>query len=104
MQLPLFQEVHEPDTDALERCLQAEIVAVDIETQTRYPGHGPKLDYGLSYSADVTVIAMAWQEGDDIQTTALASPFTASLRAFLKTLFHPARWIIAHNAVFDIRQ
>src|SRR3990172_86234 len=104
MQLPLFQETHEPDSEALSRCLKAEVVAVDIETETRWPGRGPKLDYGLSYSADVTVIALAWSEADGIQTTALAAPFAPSIRAFLKTLFDPSRWIVAHNAVFDLRQ
>ncbi|MEO8608270.1 MAG: DNA polymerase [Chloroflexota bacterium] len=104
MQLPLFQEIHEPDTDALKRCLKAAVVAVDVETETRYPGRGPKLDYGLSYSADVTVIALAWSEGDAMSTTALAAPFDQAVREFLQTLFQPSRWIVAHNAVFDIRQ
>lgn len=104
MQLPLFPEVHEPDQTALRRCLKADIVAVDVETETRWPGHGPKADYGLSYSADVTMIALAWLEGIDIKTTAVAAPFDQNIRDFLKTLFSPSRWIVAHNAVFDIRQ
>jgi DNA polymerase I-like protein with 3'-5' exonuclease and polymerase domains len=104
MQLPLFQETHESDTEALNRCLKAEVVAVDVETETRWPGRGPKLDYGLSYSADVTVIALAWLEGNEIRTTALAAPFNQAIREFLNTLFKPFRWIVAHNAVFDIRQ
>jgi DNA polymerase I-like protein with 3'-5' exonuclease and polymerase domains len=104
MQLSLFQETHEPDTEALNRCLRAEVVAVDVETETRYPGHGPKLDYGLSYSADVTVIALAWPEAGEVKTTALAAPFNQAIHDFLKALFNPSRWIVAHNAVFDIRQ
>jgi hypothetical protein len=105
MQLRLFQETHEPDLDALQRCRKAQIVAVDIETDTRYPGRGPKLDYGLSYAADVTVIALAWLAGDTIQTTALAAPFTEAIRHFLHNLFtDESRWIVAHNAVFDLRQ
>ena len=59
MQLSMFQETHTLDNAALQRCLKAEAVSVDIETDTRWPGHGPKLDYGLSYSAAVTVIALA---------------------------------------------
>lgn len=102
MQLPLFQETHEPDSEALSRCLRAEVIALDIETQTRWQGTGPKVDFGLSYSADVTVIALAWVEGGRIETTALAAPFDDSIRAFLKAIF--SRWIVAHNAVFDIRQ
>lgn len=104
MQLPLFQEIHEPDTTALNRCLKADVVAVDVETETRWPGHGPRIDYGLSYSADITVIALAWLEGDSIKTTALAKPFDHTIHDFLKTLFNPSRLIVAHNAVFDIRQ
>jgi DNA polymerase I-like protein with 3'-5' exonuclease and polymerase domains len=104
MQLSLFQETHEYDPDALRRCLNAPIVAVDVETETRWPGTGPKLDYGLSYSAAVTVIALAWVENETITTTALAAPFDEDIRDYLKALFSPTRWIVAHNAVFDIRQ
>jgi DNA polymerase I-like protein with 3'-5' exonuclease and polymerase domains len=104
MQLPLFEEIHETDTQALERCLRAEVVALDIETETRWPGTGPHVDYGLSYQADVTVIALAWTENDAITTTALAAPFDDSVRDFLIRLFDPSRMIVAHNAVFDIRQ
>jgi hypothetical protein len=60
MQLPLFQEIHEPDTAALSRCLLAPVVAIDVETETRWPGIGPKIDYGLSYPANVIVIGLAW--------------------------------------------
>ncbi len=105
MQLSLFQEETRPhDTKALESCLKADAVVVDIETETRWPGHGPKLDYGLSYSADVTVIALAWAEGQTICTTALAAPFDEQVQQFLITLFERDVPIIAHNAVFDTRQ
>jgi DNA polymerase-1 len=104
MQLPLFEEIHETDAQALERCLRAEVVALDIETETRWPGTGPRVDYGLSYQADVTVIALAWPENGAITTTALAAPFDDSVRDFLIRLFDPSRMIVAHNAVFDIRQ
>ena len=104
MQLSLFQETRTLDAEALERCLGAAVVAVDIETDTRWPGHGPKLDYGLSYSAGVTVIALAWPEGEQVRTTSLAAPFDAVVVDFLKTLFKKPIPIIAHNAVFDIRQ
>jgi DNA polymerase I-like protein with 3'-5' exonuclease and polymerase domains len=77
---------------------------VDIETDTRWPGRGPKVDYGLSYPAEVTVIALAWSEAGEIVTTALASPFDIPVLEFLKRLFQPPRWIVAHNAVFDLRQ
>lgn len=104
MQLPLFQETHEPDRAALDRCARAEVVALDIETETRWQGSGPKVDYGLSYSANVTVIAFAWRTGTQIETTALAAPFDKAMRAFLSELFHGDTLIVAHNAVFDLRQ
>src|SRR5690349_5343353 len=104
MQLSLFQETFEPDAGALARCLKAEVVAVDVETETRWPGRGPKLDYGLSYPADLTVIALAWRETDTIQTTALAAPFDTQVQAFLKTLVTQQTIVVAHNAVFDVRQ
>ncbi len=104
MQLPLFQESHAPDTDALARCLNAPVVAVDVETETRWPGTGPRVDYGLSYSADVTIIALAWGDVGAIETTVLAAPFDNHIRHFLKTLFQRPTIIVAHNAVFDIRQ
>jgi DNA polymerase I-like protein with 3'-5' exonuclease and polymerase domains len=104
MQLPLFQETHTPDADALRCCLWAKVVAVDVETETRWPGQGPRLDYGLSYPAAVTVIGLAWSEDEGIQTTALAAPFDDTVRDFLNELLPPPRRIVAHNAVFDIRQ
>ncbi len=104
VQLPLFEERHEPDREALARCLRASVVTVDIETETRWPGTGPRVDYGLSYPAGVTVIALAWAEGDHLATTALAAPFDATIGEFLRALFDPTRLIVAHNAVFDLRQ
>ncbi|HLY28622.1 MAG TPA: DNA polymerase [Aggregatilineales bacterium] len=104
MQLSLFQESVEPDFDALERCRKAQVVALDLETETRWPGHGPKVDYGLTYPADLTVIALAWMEGDGTATTALAAPFEPRILAFLKTLIAQESLFIAHNAVFDFRQ
>lgn len=104
MQLPLFQETHEPDTQALARCLNAEVVALDVETETRWLGSGPRVDYGLSYPADVTIIALAWEENGALQTTVLAAPFDDRVRQFLKTLFRQPIALVAHNAVFDIRQ
>jgi DNA polymerase family A/3'-5' exonuclease len=91
MQLPLFQETHDIDAAALARCLRSAVVAVDVETETRWPGVGPRLDYGLSYSANVTVIGLAWLEGETIQTTALAAPFDERARDFLKALFEDKR-------------
>lgn len=104
MQLRLFDESHDPDWQALERCGLASTIAIDIETETRWPGRGPKLDYGLSYHAAVSIIALAWLEGDKLCSTALAAPFNEKIRDFLKNLFQGSSLFIAHNAVFDMRQ
>lgn len=104
MQLSLFPEIHEMDDAALARCLAAPVVALDIETETRWPGTGPKVDYGLSYSASVTVIALAWKENGVLCSTAVAHPFDDRVTRFLSDLFAQPTWIIAHNAIFDLRQ
>ncbi len=107
MQLRLFQEVQalvQADLEALKRCSMADVVAVDVETQTRWPGQGPSIDYGLSYPADVTVIALAWEDSRGLQSTALAAPFALPIIDFLRTLFRQSTLMVAHNAVFDMRQ
>jgi DNA polymerase-1 len=104
MQLPLFVEHFPVDHNALARCLKAEAIAIDVETETRWPGRGPRHDYGLSYPADIIVIAVAWREEGSICSTEVAAPFEADVLAFLGELFNKAPVIIAHNAVFDIRQ
>jgi DNA polymerase-1 len=91
------------DDSALEQCARAPVVALDIETETRWPGQGPRQEYGLSYSAEITVIALAWRAVEGYQTTALSAPFDSDIPAFLQTLFREKQ-IVAHNAVFDIRQ
>jgi hypothetical protein len=104
MQLPLFEEPVHYDDEALTRCLHADAVAVDIETDTRWPGSGPRLDYGLSYPAAVTIIALAWSEVEQTHTTVLTAPFDERGRVFLKALFRRETPLVAHNAVFDLRQ
>ncbi len=104
MQLPLFEETHEADYAALDRCLRAAVVSIDIETDTRWNGIGPKVDYGLSYPADVTVIAVAWEEAGGIRTTAVAAPFDQRVLGWLRTLIAGDATLVAHNAVFDFRQ
>jgi hypothetical protein len=104
MQLQLFQETVAPDFNALARCVRAEVVALDVETETRWPGYGPRLDYGLSYPADLTVIALSWYEANELHSTALAAPFDDRVRAWLLTLVTSPLTLVAHNAVFDLRQ
>ena len=58
----------------------------------------------LTLMGSLVLIALAWPEGETIQTTALAGPFDDRVRGFLMTLFQSDRLIVAHNAVFDVRQ
>jgi DNA polymerase I-like protein with 3'-5' exonuclease and polymerase domains len=104
MQLPLFEEPAYYDDEALTRCLHADAVALDIETETRWPGSGPRLDYGLSYPAEITIIALAWSEAGQPHTSVLTAPFDEQVRVFLKALFGRETPLVAHNAVFDLRQ
>src|SRR5258706_12802954 len=104
MQPPLFIEEVPVDYDALERCLRADVVSVDIETQTRWNGIGPSRDFGLSYCADITVIALAWRESDEICMTALSEPFAPGGHEILARRFFGKAPFVAHNAVFDFRQ
>ncbi|MBI5957221.1 MAG: hypothetical protein HY866_00705 [Chloroflexi bacterium] len=104
MQLPLFEEPVHYDDKALTRCLHADAVALDIETETRWPGTGPRLDYGLSYPAEITIIALAWGDSEGLHTTVLTAPFDERVGVFLKALFQRATPLVAHNAIFDLRQ
>lgn len=104
MQLPLFTEQHPIDSEALEACLRAPVIALDVETTTRWPGWGPRHDFGLSYCADISILAVAWREEGQIQTTALIAPFEEQALGFVHRLVNTEATIVAHNAVFDIRQ
>src|SRR5258708_6718861 len=81
-QAGLFDEKPVVDSELLSRCLRASAVAIDIETETRWTGLGPKREFGLSYLAPITIIALAWREDDQLVNTALALPFDESVRAF----------------------
>jgi DNA polymerase I-like protein with 3'-5' exonuclease and polymerase domains len=92
------------DRDALARALAAPVVAIDVETDTQWKGIGPKKDFGLSYSADITHIALVWQEGKEPTGTVLAAPFDDETLAWLVQLVKTSHTLVAHNAVFDFRQ
>jgi hypothetical protein len=68
------------DREALRRALLAPHIAMDIETETRWTGTGPKTDFGLSYCADVTYISLAWREGKQATGTVLGAPFDEETR------------------------
>lgn len=93
------------DREALGRALLAPHVAIDVETDTEWKGVGPSKDYGLSYCADITHIALVWMEqGEGITGTVLIAPFDQDTRDALTKLVSSAHTIIGHNLVFDIRQ
>lgn len=104
------QERIEVGRDHLPRLLQASEIAIDIETETRYNGTGPEKDFGLSYPAPVTVVALAARtsgkpgDTDGILTVVLTGD--AVDEGFIQTLrevFQSSKTIIAHNATFDFR-
>src|SRR5260221_4988217 len=101
MQPPLFIEEVPVDYDALQSCLRADVVSVDIETQTRWNGVGPSRDFGLSYCADITVIALAWRESAEIPTTALSAPFAAAVPEILDRLISTNTLVVVHNSRVD---
>jgi DNA polymerase I-like protein with 3'-5' exonuclease and polymerase domains len=104
MQLSLFEERYEPDWDALRRCERAQVIAVDVETETRWQGTGPKVDFGLSYPASITIMALAWHGAEGIGSTALVAPFDAAVQDWFRALIARPITFVAHNAVFDWRQ
>lgn len=89
------------------RGFTAPCLALDIETNTAWQGVGPEAEYGLSYPAEITVIAFAWPEGKDIHTAVYASPdgkYPLEFCERLRARFQEPRHVVAHNAVFDFRQ
>ncbi len=91
------------DREALGRALTAPHVAIDVETDTKWKGVGPEKDYGLSYCADITHIALVWKETSGITGTVLIAPFDQATCESLTDLFSTSHTMIAHNAVFDMR-
>lgn len=87
------------DMDQVKRAFAATLLALDIETETRWPGTGPEKDYGLSYASDVRVIGMAWERG----STVVVGPFDPEFKQALIERFASPNTIVAHNAVFDMR-
>lgn len=79
-----------------------EPIAVDVETDTSKT-YGTIKEYGLSYLADVTVFSCAWYLDDTYHRLAFNAPFTKQQLALIDlALRHET--VIAHNAVFDLRQ
>jgi DNA polymerase I-like protein with 3'-5' exonuclease and polymerase domains len=97
------------DREGLAYALKAAHVALDIETETRWPGTGPKKDYGLSYCAEPLYISLAWRESghdgqpEGLRATVLGAPFDEETRAALRQLVDGSHTVIMHNAVFDAR-
>lgn len=81
------------------------VIAVDIETNTTPPTEGPMAGweaYGLSYSADVTDVALFAPSVGTIVFSDYSSHPTS--QAFVKTaLSRSGLTITAYNALFDLR-
>lgn len=91
------------DREALGRALLAPHVAIDVETDTEWKGVGLSRDFGLSYCADITHIALVWKETSGITGTVLIAPFDQATCESLTELVSTSHTMIAHNAVFDLR-
>ena len=111
-QMALFTPTkRETSVEVLQQALHAPVLSVDCETSTDpatsiamdAPGT-PSKDHGLSYCAPVTQIALAWEGHDDLATAVLEAPFSEGDHAFIQALMQRTNTVVAHNAVFDMRQ
>jgi DNA polymerase I-like protein with 3'-5' exonuclease and polymerase domains len=94
------------DENLLAKAVGAPALAVDIETDTDYSRHkiGPEKDFGLSYCAPVTVVALAFRDTDsEIKCVVLATPFDEKALNAIRRIMGRTAVVIAHNAVFDMR-
>jgi len=93
-------------TAQIDALRQSSVVAVDVETETNAMGRVPSKDFGLSFSAPVTVIAFAWRSPNGGLERAVASSpegdYGADVQEVLEYLFSKAVAVM-HNAVFDYR-
>lgn len=94
----------------LQDLLTAHYVAFDIETDTDHAAaKWPNKDFGLSFVADPTVVSFSWRSADtglEINSLTFGKEGLKSdaYKAAVKHLLTTVDLIIAHNAVFDLRQ
>ena len=101
----------ETSVEVLQQALHAPVLSVDCETSTDpatsiamgAPGT-PSKDHGLSYCAPVTQIALAWERHEGVATAVLEAPFSDVDLSFIQALMQRTNTVVAHNAVFDMRQ
>ena len=104
----------EYDPALLVEALAAPLLALDTETDTEYHGIGPDSGVGKSYVADVTTLALVWRKDGELKSLVMGMPFTESEFAAIREIMTNTRLdfpysainrtVIAHNAVFDMRQ
>jgi DNA polymerase I-like protein with 3'-5' exonuclease and polymerase domains len=94
------------DENLLAKAVGAPALAIDIETDTDYNRHkiGPEKDFGLSYCAPVTVVALAFRDtNSEIKCVVLSAPFDEKALNAVQRIMRRTAVVIAHNAVFDMR-
>lgn len=92
--------IAESDLAAIRR---AAAVALDIECDTNWKDKFSSEKYGLSYVTEVTTIALAWKD-TDYRVIVRSAPFDPALLALICDLLNSNVELIAHNAVYDLRQ
>jgi DNA polymerase I-like protein with 3'-5' exonuclease and polymerase domains len=91
------------DAAALKEAIICPHIAVDIETETRWQGIGPEIEFGLSYVAPVTTVAIAYRQGAEIKTVVLCAPFDELALDAINFIMRRSAPIVCHNSVFDMR-
>lgn len=115
LQTSMFKDVRFPDPSAedIVAMLAASVVSIDVEVETD-PAKGigyshpsvPRRDYGLSYSAPITFLAVAWQDQQTLQPVSrvFQAPFSEVAVSFIQELLcKDRRTLVGHNAGYDIR-
>jgi len=102
-QLDLFMQKQEANLSLLHTAIVAGVVSVDIETNTKFSGFGPKKKHGLSYPAEISAVAFSWLWKERFESLCLTAPFTDEGIGAVADLLQTDTLFVAHNAVFDMR-
>ena len=103
----------DPTSEQIAAMLAAHTVALDVEVETDpakgialgYPGQ-PSRDYGLSYCAPISFLALAWQDEHThaMHSLVFQAPFTqAALDCIQALLTTDSYTLVGHGVNYDIR-
>src|SRR4030042_2371661 len=94
-QLPLVDERLKPDLDTLKLIIDSlsnvQAIALDVEAETEWPGEGPSEDYGLSYSAEITYLSLAFRVKGEVKGVVVQAPLPGEALAVLRWFFESGR-------------